>query len=211
MAYTDWHLSGINFSACNCNWGCPCQFNALPSYGDCRATMAARIDQGYFGAVNLDGLKFVALAAFPGALHEGNGEIMAVIDERADARQREGLLEILSGKHSEPGATFFNILSMVVTKVHPPLFKPITLEVDMKARTGRVSVPGVIETRAEPIKNPITGEPHQVRVVLPHGFEYHEAEYASSTVKSGAPVAHDWSGRHSHIAVLDMGPKGVRH
>jgi len=211
MTYTDWHVTGINVNACNCNWGCPCQFNSLPSHGNCRATMAGRIDRGYFGSVKLDGLKFVALAAWPGALHEGNGEILAVIDERADAKQREGLLEILSGKHSEPGATFFNIVSTIVTKVHKPLFKPIEFEVDMKARTGRVSVPGVIETRVEPIKNPVTGEPHRARVVLPEGFEYHEAEYASASVKSSPPVVHDWSGRHSHIAVLDMGPKGVRH
>jgi hypothetical protein len=52
---------------------------------------------------------------------------------------------------------------MVVTKANPPLFKPITLEVDMAARTGRVSVPGVIETHAEPIKNPVTGAPHRAR------------------------------------------------
>ena len=211
MAYTDWHLSGINLSACNCDWGCPCQFNALPTRGNCRATVALRIDKGHFGGTKLDGLKAVALAAWPGAMHEGNGEILAVVDERADTKQREGLLEILSGKHSEPGATIFNIISMAVTKAHPPLFKPITLEVDMAACTGRVSVPGVIETRAEPIKNPVTGGPHRARVVLPQGFEYHEAEYCSSTVKSGAPIAHDWAGRHAHIARLDMGPRGARH
>ena len=211
MAYTDWHVTGINLSTCNCDWGCPCQFNALPSHGDCRAAIAMRIDQGHFGGVKLDGLKFAALAAWPGPLHEGNGEVQAVVDERADAKQREGILGILSGKHSEPGATFFNILSMVTTKVHPPLFKPIEFEVDMKARTGRFAVPGLVEARAEPIKNPVTGAPHRARVVLPHGMEYHEAEYASSTVKSGAPLPNDWAGRHSHIAVLDMGPKGVRH
>ena len=211
MAYTNWHLTGINFSACNCDWGCPCQFNALPTRGNCRATAAFGIERGYFGSTKLDGLKAVALAAFPGALHEGNGEILAIIDERADANQREGLLEILSGKHSEPGATFFNILSMLVTKVHAPLFKPITLEVDMKARTGRVFVPGVIETTGEPIKNPVTGEAHSARVVLPEGFEYHEAEYCSANVKSQPPIVHDWSGRHAHIAKLDMGPKGIRH
>lgn len=211
MAYTDWHLTGINFSACNCNWGCPCQFNALPSNGNCRAAIALRVDKGYFGDTKLDGVKAVGIAAWPGALHEGNGELLAIIDERADAKQREGMLEILSGRHSEPGATFWSIIASIVTKIHSPLFKPIEMEVDMEARTGRVSVPGVIETRAEPIKNPVTGEPHRARVTLPHGFEYHEAEYASSTVKSGAPIPHDWSGRHSHIAVLDMGPKGARH
>jgi hypothetical protein len=47
MAYTDWRLTGLNFSACNYAW--------------------------------------------PGAMHERNGEILALVDERADAKQREGL------------------------------------------------------------------------------------------------------------------------
>jgi hypothetical protein len=91
MAYTDWRLTGLNFSACNYDGGCPCQFSALPTRGNCRATVAFKIDMGHFGGTKLDGLKAVALAAWPGAMHERNGEILALVDERADAKQREGL------------------------------------------------------------------------------------------------------------------------
>jgi hypothetical protein len=45
MAYVDWRIKGPQLSTCNCQVGCPCQFNALPTHGDCRAAVAMRIDQ----------------------------------------------------------------------------------------------------------------------------------------------------------------------
>ena len=36
MAYIDWVMKGPSVTNCDCNWGCPCWFNALPTYGDCR-------------------------------------------------------------------------------------------------------------------------------------------------------------------------------
>src|SRR5207249_542327 len=35
MAETRWMLKGREFGNCNCAYGCPCQFNALPTYGHC--------------------------------------------------------------------------------------------------------------------------------------------------------------------------------
>ena len=37
-------------------------------------------------------------------------------------------------------------------------------------------MPGLCEFRAEPIRNPVTGEEHRARIQLPNGFEYKEAE-----------------------------------
>jgi len=30
-----WSVSGNVVIACNCDYGCPCNFNALPSHGTC--------------------------------------------------------------------------------------------------------------------------------------------------------------------------------
>jgi hypothetical protein len=54
---TEWEIHGVHFGNCNCAYGCPCQFNALPTYGNCQAISFSRIDQGHFGDVPLDGLK----------------------------------------------------------------------------------------------------------------------------------------------------------
>ena len=60
-------------------------------------------------------------------------------------------------------------------------------------------MPGIVEARAEPIRNLVTGEPYQARLVLLHGFEYAEAEFASSTTTASGVIAHDWAQRHSHF------------
>src|SRR5262245_43327597 len=31
-----WEIKGREFGNCNCDYGCPCQFNALPTHGHCR-------------------------------------------------------------------------------------------------------------------------------------------------------------------------------
>jgi len=49
MAFVEWRMRGPEIANCNCDWGCPCQFNAFPTRGDCRAMTAMRIDEGYFG------------------------------------------------------------------------------------------------------------------------------------------------------------------
>lgn len=211
MSYIDWQMIGPEISTCNCDWGCPCQFNALPTHGNCRAGVAMRIDQGHFGDVSLDGLCWAGMFAWPGAIHEGGGEALIVVEEKADERQRESILKILSGEETEPGATFFNVVASMVDTMHMPLFKPIEFEADIEQRTGRFAVPGLIEGRTEPIRNPMTGEPHRARVTLPHGFEYHEAEYASSTTKAGAPIELDWHDSHGHLAMLHMTPNGPAH
>ena len=84
IAYIDWRVRGPEIANCNCDWGCPCQFNALPTRGNCRAMTAMRIDEGHFGDVSLSGLGWVGMFAWPKAIHEGGGEALVVIDERAD-------------------------------------------------------------------------------------------------------------------------------
>ena len=125
MASTEWVVKGSEFANCNCSYGCPCQFNALPTYGNCRGVFGIRIDEGHFADVRLDGLRAAVLAATPGALHEGNGTMQLVIDERADARQREALLKILSGEETEEIATIWWVLGAMCPTKLEPLFKAL--------------------------------------------------------------------------------------
>jgi len=211
MAYTDWRLKGPQLSTCNCDWGCPCQFSALPTHGDCKAAVAMRIDEGWLGDVRLDGIHWAGVYSWPKAIHEGNGTALVVIEEGASEEQRGALLTIMSGKETEPGATIFNVMASTFTDVHKPFFKPITFEIDVAARTGHFAVEGIVDARAEPIRNPVTGEPQSAQVRLPNGFEYHEAEYASGTLTAPGPIAQSWSGAHAHLFYMDIGPTGPAH
>ena len=77
-------------SSCNCDWGCPCNFNARPTTGKCEGGWTWHVEEGAYGNVRLDGLTFSVYVNWPGAIHEGNGEALTLIDERADAPQRFG-------------------------------------------------------------------------------------------------------------------------
>jgi hypothetical protein len=209
MPYVDWRMSGPELLNCNCDWGCPCQFNALPTRGDCRGIGAMRIDEGHFGDVSLSGLHWVVLLAWPQAIHLGHGECLPVIDERADEAQRNALATIMSGQETEPGASIFNVFAATFDKVHEPIFRAIQFEADVERRIGRVSVDGVLDTRIEPIRNPVTGDEHRVRVQMPNGFEYKEAEYASGASQAPGPLEMSWASRHAHLAMVDMRTAGV--
>ncbi|MDB5691111.1 MAG: hypothetical protein JWO81_174 [Alphaproteobacteria bacterium] len=209
MSYVDWRMKGPEIANCNCDWGCPCQFNALPTRGNCRAMTAMRIDEGHFGDVPLAGLSWVGMFAWPGPIHEGGGEAFAVVDEKASPEQRQAILTILSGQETEPGATIFNVFATVIDRMHEPEFRPILFEADEERRTGRVTVEGIIDTKVDPIRNPVTGAEHRAQVMLPNGFEYKKAEYASGETSATGAVSLDWQSRHAHMAMLDLSTRGA--
>ena len=212
MAHVDWYIEGIEFSNCNCDYACPCQFEARrPTHGDCRGFAAVRIDKGHFGNVRLDGLSAALLYGWPGPIYEGNGECQAVIDDRADARQRDALVSVVYGGETNKAATHWWVYRTMSSTVHPPLFKRIEFDVDIERRTARIVVPGVLESTARPIRSPATGAEHRVRINLPHGIEFDVAEIGSGTTRTVASVALDLTDTYCHFTFLRQSGKGAVH
>ena len=54
----NWQLKGDVIGACNCDYGCPCEFEAPPTMGFCEGMGIYHINKGKFGDVSLDGLSF---------------------------------------------------------------------------------------------------------------------------------------------------------
>lgn len=211
MTMTEWMLKGPEIATCNCDYSCPCQFNARPTNGDCRASVAMRIDKGFHGKVPLDGLKWAVVAAWPGPIHMGHGEVLPIVDERATPEQRTALLTIMSGQDSEPGANFFQVFSTTFEKMHEPLFLPISFEADLDTCEGHFSVPDVVQAKTHAIRNPVTGQPHHPKLVLRSGFEFIEAEFAAGTTKAHGAITLDNHDKHAHLALLHMTGKGLVH
>jgi len=209
MAYVDWSMRGPEIANCNCDFSCPCQFNALPTYGDCRAMTAMRIDKGHFGDVDLSGVSWCGMFAWPKAIHEGNGEALVVISDRATTEQRNALLTILSGQETEPGATIFSVFAPTFAKMHDPIYAPIEFELDLDKRKGRVSIAGLMNTRIEPIRNPVSGQEHRVRIVLPNGFEFREAEIAAGETGATGAIKLSFKNSHAHLATLNLSTRGA--
>ena len=209
MSEVDWAIKGPHFANCNCDYGCPCQFAALPTDGTCKAVVAWQIDEGHFGDVKLDGLIAVGTYAWPGAIHEGNGSMQSIIDERADDKQRDALVRVLNGEGAEQGSTMLWIYHAMCETVHEPIISGIDLTIDIDNRVGKLSVPGVLETTLEPLKNIVTGAEHRARIDLPSGKEFNLAEVASGTTKATGAVPLDFADSHAHFADCVITSKGI--
>ncbi len=206
----EWRMKATELANCNCAYGCPCQFNALPTHGDCRAAVGYAIEDGNFGSAQLGGLRAVVLLSWPGAIHEGNGTMQLIIDERADAGQRDALQKILTGQETDEMATIFWVLGAMCPNKLEPLFRPIDIEIDVDARQGHFRVPGIVETVGEPIRNPVTGAEHRARIDLPDGFEYRIAEMGSGTTRATAAIAlPGLENTYAQVAHIHLSNKGI--
>lgn len=211
MTDTQWSIKAREFVHCNCAYGCPCQFNAMPTDGTCRAVACMEVEEGHHGDVKLDGLRFGMIASWPGAIHEGSGEVVPIVDERASPEQREAILRIMSGEDTEPGATLFSVFAATFEKVHNPVFAEIQFDVDVEGRRATLNVPGWIEARGEPIVNPMTGEEHQARINLPDGFEYDVCEVGRGWAETRGPVKLSLADSHAQFTSVHMTQSGVIH
>jgi hypothetical protein len=198
-----WRIAGEEFASCNCNWGCPCQFNALPTTGRCEAFVTCLISEGYFSDVRLDGIVFSRIYWWPGPIHKGDGIRRMIVDEQATEEQRSALIAIESGEH---GGLIWEISAAVAPHSIETLFAPITFNVDREKRRAAVRIPGIGETNIEPIKNPVTGEGHRARIVLPDGFEYKEAEMGNTvncSVSAGDKLTFELKNSYAQLNVFD--------
>ena len=207
----DWSIEAVSFGSCNCDYGCPCQFERRPSQGNCRGFEVGRIERGHFGGVVLDTLCYGLLYAWPGAIYEGNGAIQVIIDERADEEQRKALATVLCGGETEEGKTHWWVYRAMSTTVHDPIFKPIDLEVDIERRTARVSIPALLESTGRPILSPATGEQHRVRIDIPNGIEFEIAEIGSATTKATGLIGLDLNDSYGQFNIVRHSGTGVVH
>ena len=209
MTYVDWMIAGPKIGGCCCDFGCPCEFNGRPSRGFCEGLEAHLIERGHFAEVSLDGLVVGARYRWPGAVHEGGGVVQGFIDERANPAQREALAAILGGKEQEP-TTVFNIYGSTIVKELDPVFANLDFACDLKARTAKFKVPGVLTVTLKPIRNPVTGKEHHARIVLPEGFEFREAEMASADLAAEGPeLGMTYSNVYGALFHAAYGPYGI--
>jgi hypothetical protein len=204
----EWEVRGLDYANCNCAYGCPCQFNALPTDGTCKALGLLHIEKGHFGDVSLDGLNVGFLIDFPNPIHEGNGTHQAILDERADSAQRDALLTIVRGDETDELATHFYVYSKMSTTHLDPLVAPIEFDMNLDKRTARVKIGDLVESTCGPILNPVTGSEHRARIDLPAGFEYRLAEMGSASTTSRAGVQLDLKDSYGQLAHIHLSHAG---
>lgn len=190
----DWELSGTVLVGCNCDYGCPCNFNAPPTTGDCEGGWVWHIEQGAYDGVDLSGLTLGIFADWPGAIHEGGGKAVAFYDDKADERQSEALEALLRGGEGGPWGIFINTYALAGVQA-----MPVTLEVDGERSSYKIGE--IAELQMEPIKNPVTGDEIRSGVMLPTGLVFNEGWCAASSVfRVRDGVSYDHSGKQAEWA-----------
>jgi hypothetical protein len=199
---TKWNIEADFLQACNCDYGCPCEFSAPPTKGFCEGMGAWRINKGNCGDVNLDGLGVGFAARWPKAIHEGNGTACLFFDIRSSPKQREALLNICSG---QAGGMPFEIIVTTFSKILDPQYVPFKF--NFNGRSSSVQVGDAMSVVVEPIKNPVTGEPESVRVQHATGFIFKEAECVSAAkmdVNAGE-LKFSWPNKAAFVTQIKYG------
>src|SRR5207237_9775745 len=95
----------------------------------------------------------------------------------------------MTGQETDEMATIWWVLAAMCPNKLEPLFRPIDFQVDVEARRRRVCVPGILALTGAPIRNPVTGAEHRVRIDLPDRFEFRIAEMGTRPARAPAAVA----------------------
>ena len=174
---TKWFLKGRGYEFCNCAPGCTCNFSGFPSSpdGSCKAYVGNFIDEGRCGDVDLAGLKAIAVLDWPRAIHDGNGRAVFVVEPEITDEQLSCLAQIYTGQlGGNPWAILggtFEVAGVVKTR--------ITLEGSGLDLT--LTAEGTGHGVGQRFKNPVTGEPHAAKIVLPDGFIWQEGDCGVGT------------------------------
>ncbi|HEY6975711.1 MAG TPA: DUF1326 domain-containing protein [Chitinophagaceae bacterium] len=171
---TQWTMELEYLQSCNCDYGCPCNFNALPTYGNCEALLGYHVLKGNFGDTNLDGVTFAWGLWWPKAIHLGDGIGALYVDSKASPEQVKSIEKIISGKY---GGGVFAIFPATFKTTLPTKIAKIDFYYD--PYDGWFTVEGAGEVRSQHITNPVTGAQWEGELMVPGGIAFKHGTVSS--------------------------------
>jgi hypothetical protein len=140
---------------------------------------------------------FSVYVNWPGAIHEGNGEGLTLIDERANERQRAVIETLIGGKVGGP----WGVLGWTWPRVHGPYAVAYDLAFD--GVNTRIKCGDYVEVDCAPIRNPVTGVESHPGVVLPEGIILKRGDLGATTRFRVSKLDYDHSGKHMAIGPFE--------
>ena len=197
-----WNYRADLMVACNCDWGCPCNFNARPTLGYCEGGWALKIRDGRCGDVALDGVAFTLMCKWPRAIHEGGATAKIWIDATATAEQRQSVEQIVRGKL---GGLPWMIFAATIERWLDTAFVPV--EWEAKGPHSRMKFGEELRLAMEPIRNPVSGKETPAKIMLPEGLVCKELNMTSSqTFSVFTPgMKYAWAGRMAWYGMTEHG------
>jgi hypothetical protein len=195
---TKWDMKGEILGACNCDWGCPCSFDANPTQGWCEGGYLWHVDQGHFGTTPLAGLTFAWYGHAPQAMHLGNVTWVVAVDDKATPGQRQALGKLAEGKAGGP----WTIFMAVASKRTGPHYVPFKLSLD--GLNSKASAPGFMDLELGPILNPVTGDPEELYLDKPTGFTSKRMTLGAARVfRVNSDLKWDHSGKYGEYSKFE--------
>ncbi len=197
-----WWLRGSLVSECSCDWGCPCNFDAKPTKGHCDGFYTIVVGEGRFGEVVLDGVTFIFGGHSPGAIHEGNGTSILVVDEGATQDQRSAVETLWRG--GGVGMPF-DAFAMFTTTWLDPVIAPIDVDLRGIRSSVRVAEGSVYDLSISRIRNPVTGEEEEIYLDKPTGFTSLRSEMgmAERAIFRSPRLTTDNTGQYAEFAEFE--------
>ncbi len=188
-----WKIKVKYYEACNCAYGCPCNMNGFPTHGKCEGTVAFQVLQGEKDGADLVGVKVAGSVKWPGAIHEGNGKMAVFIDAREE--QRDAMVAILTAQ--DPGLPW-EILASTISEISGPFFE--TVEIEDNGTDSHVRAGDKLEVKMESFTSPVTGDPHEVHMVLPGGFIFQDGKICTTSINrvDADGVSFDHAGNNAY-------------
>jgi hypothetical protein len=205
-----WMIRSDAFGNCNCATNCGCQFNLPSTHGFCQFVEAGLIEEGHFNDTSLSGLKWAFMMIWPGEIAEGNGKQLVIIDEKADAAQREALTQIILGNAGEPGSNHFSVFGSTCSETLETLYLPIDYAIDIKARTAHINIPDLVNAVGAPLINDFDGEEFHIALTRTAGsFEFTYAELGQGTASVSGPMAMELDSSYAQFNLLHYNQDGL--
>ena len=206
MAGQSWKISGEYMESCNSDYLCPCIYTnpqGPVTFDQCTALLIFRVDEGTYENARLDGLKFALVIQSGKVMADGDWIFAGVIDETANADQRQALTTIVSG---EAGGIPGLIRDNLVSDFRGVEYRSIEFVMDGLKRT--VSIPGVLSFEiegvasrnqsGEPFYVDNTAHPANTRLALARSAETHLHAFGLDLDMSG-------QGNNGHFAPFSWG------
>jgi hypothetical protein len=103
MDVASWRISGTYLEACNCEAICPCRriggrAGGRSTYGECLGALSWIVAEGRAGEVDLAEMRAVLVSRYHDDEPGSPWTFALFVDARGDARQRQALADIFTGR-----------------------------------------------------------------------------------------------------------------
>ena len=195
-----WSLEGFSMTLCPCATPCPCRSGRRPTHPACEAATFVHVIHGRYGALVLDGLKFVDVADMQRAAW------IIVYGERATPPDVEDAMLRVAENMLMPRTFFAPLLARLLG---PPVtvrrVDRIDYQVSESGSRRQVSIPGILELDAR-LRVDAEGRPREVVPAL--DMLTNEIAYADNLTYryTGAdlPSRLDYSGRQANMKMFHV-------